>query len=97
MLHLIPAVARRRMEKTFARDMQKLATGEHLDYFEYILKSFFAARSRVSELQAYNFLEKMCQQYGGANIGSPEQGIEDYAFDFSAVAAGIVQKLKRDS
>lgn len=97
MLYLIPAIAQRRMKKTFAGDMQKLAAGEHLDYFEYILKSPFAARSRVSELQAFNFLEDMCRQYGGTNVGSPEQGIEDYAFDFSGVAAAVVQALKQES
>ncbi len=90
MLHLIPYIAKKRLERAFVADLEKLIKGEPLDYHDWILNQYFASRAKVSYQQSYDFLEKMCQQWGGQNIGCPEQGIEDYAFDFTQVASPIL-------
>ena len=89
MLHFIPCIARKRLQKAFLADIEKMVKGESIDYHDWVLNQYFASRARVSCQQSYDFLEKMCQQWGGKNIGCPEQGIEDYAFDFTQVAAKI--------
>lgn len=90
MLYLIPSIAKKRLERAFLADIHRLAKGNPLDYHDWILNQYFASRANVNYKQAYDFLEKMCQKWGGKNIGPPEQGIEDYAFDFTKVADKIV-------
>lgn len=93
MLYLIPCIARKRLQRAFLTDVERIAKGKSMDYYDWILNQYFASRARVSYQQSYDFLEKMCQQWGGQNIGCPEQGIEDYTFDFTKVATKILTAL----
>lgn len=97
MLYLIPSIAKKRLKRAFVADLQRLIEGQTLDYHDWILNEYFSSRANVSYKQSYDFLDKMCEQWGGKNIGSPEQGIEDYAFDFTQVAATIMTSLQTDS
>jgi hypothetical protein len=97
MLYLIPFIAKKRLKRAFVNDLQKLIKGKPLDYHDWILNQYFASRANVSYKQSYDFLDKMCQQWGGKNIGSPEQGIEDYAFDFTKVAPIIMASFQTGS
>jgi len=94
MLYLIPSIAKKRLKRAFMADLERLTKGHPLDYHDWILNQYFASRANVNYKQSYDFLDKMCQQWGGKNIGSPEQGIEDYAFDFTKVAANIIASLQ---
>lgn len=97
MLYLIPSIAKKRLIRAFMADLQRLIEGQPLDYHEWILNEYFSSRANVSYKQSYDFLDKMCERWGGKNIGSPEQGIEDYAFDFTQVAANIMASFQTDS
>lgn len=75
MLYLIPCIARKRLQRAFLTDVERIAKGESMDYYDWILNQYFASRARVSYQQSYDFLEKMCQQWGGQNIGCPKMAM----------------------
>lgn len=73
MLYLIPSIAKKRLKRAFVADLQRLIRGQPLDYHDWILNQYFASRANVNYKQSYDFLDKMCERWGGKTSALPNR------------------------